>query len=542
MTTWIEDLVLRRKAQNSNVYLVETLDFARITQLKEILMKGFSELVGKQYDRLVEHDLQRGTITNLATRQEESVDAMGPYQQLDRWLRSQPTVCVIKYVVLPSHAEVLSNLTVPWSHDEKLYNHKSTVIIFCAALSLFNENVRRLCYQISIPPSSAEEREAILRKLSEDLVKGLEEIYHTKTTVSFDERHISASSGLTLHDTETAAMESFFKHRKLNVEVFTTYKIAILKNYGIEWVQPTRGFESVGGYDYLKQYVQGRVISVLNDPESARRYGLDVPRGLLLFGPPGTGKTYFSKAVAKESGLPMLKITPADFLRGIVGETETRVKQLTGLIETLTPCIVFIDEFDQLSLRRDTQFVGDSGVSRRMQNMLLDWMGDENRKSFIVGATNFIDVDPAFIRPGRIDEIVLVLPPDLEARREILRVHVAMRKAPVEDLDYAAVAKSTFAWTGAELERLVKEAAALAMEEKAGKITGQHFYDAIKSFDVNTDDRVNNVRAMVQKLKSLEQVNQRFLTQALRAFAEREEATDSRLRGLISGMQPGVAL
>jgi len=537
MSSWIEDLVLHRKAQHSNAFVVETLDFKRIDQFREILKSGgFSQLVGKEYQLLVEHDIQRGTITNLATGQEEQLDPMGPYQQLDRYLRSQPTVCLIKYIILPPHAEALSNLIVPWSHDEHLYRHKSTVVIFTASLPLFNENVRRLCYQISVPPSTPEEREAVLKKLSEDVAQLI------KLTVTWNGRHVAASSGLTLHDVETAAHESLFRSRKFDVEVFTDYKVRILKNYGIEWVEPRRGFESVGGYGYLKDYVARRVIEVIRNPDNAKKYGLDVPRGVLLFGPPGTGKTYFSKAIAKESGMPMLKLTPADFLRGIVGETETRVKQLTTLIETLTPCIVFIDEFDQLSLRREAQFIGDSGVSRRMQNMLLDWMGDERRSSFIIGATNFIDLDPAFIRPGRIDEIILVLPPDQEARAQILKVHVELRKAPVEGLDYDDIAKRTFSWTGAELERLVKEAASLAMEEKAAAITMGHFDDSIRSFDVNVNERVSNVRTMVTKLKQLEQVNQRFLNEALNAFAEREEATDSRLQGLLESVKGGVSV
>jgi len=533
--TWIEDLTLKRSSQYSNVFLVETLDFTRIQQFRELLVNGdFGKLLKTSYEMLLEHDLQGGTIFNLSSNTEETLDAMGPYVQLNRMLKSYPTVCIIKYIILPAHAEMLSNLIVPWSHDPTLYRRQSTVVVFTAGNSLFNDNVKRLCYQISIPPSSSEEREAILQKLVETLTKGIDQKYHTKVNVGFDSRHINASSGLTLHDTETAAMESFFRLRRFDVEVFTGYKVGILKNYGIEWVEPRRGFESVGGYQYLKEYVTKRVINVIKNPDTAKRYGLDIPRGLLLFGPPGTGKTYFSKAIARESGMPMLKITPADFLRGIVGETETRVKQLTTLIETLTPCIVFVDEFDQLSLKREAQFMGDSGVSRRMQNMLLDWLGDENRKSFIIGATNFIELDPAFIRPGRIDEIVLVLPPDSEARQEILKVHVQMKKIPVEAIDYTSLANQTTMWNGAELERLVKEAASLAMDEDAKYVTMTHFSKAIKSFDVNVDERASKIKAEIGKMKQLEQVNQHFLNIALKAFAEKDEATDSRLKGLLT--------
>jgi len=543
MTTWIEELCLKRSSQATNVYLVETLDFLRLDQIRKIVRTGeFGKLVHKDFAGFVEHDIQRMTIRELPIDPERlnydgtemQVDPMGPYVQLDRMLRSNPTVCFVKYVILPGHAEALSNVIVPWSHDQRMYGHKSTVVVFTASLSLFNDNVRRLCYQISIPPSSPEERSKILGEVAEGLAKVL------KVKVDFDARQVEASSGLTLHDVETAALEGYYRHRRFDVGTFTDYKVRILRNYGIEWVEPTRGFESVGGYDYLKDYVRHRVIKVLTNPETAQKYGLTVPRGLLLFGPPGTGKTYFSKAIAKESNMPMLKITPADFLRGIVGETEARVKQLTTLIETMTPCIVFVDEFDQLSLRRDAQFIGDSGVSRRMQNMLLDWLGDEARRSFIIAATNFIDLDPAFIRPGRIDEIILVLPPDAEAREQILKVHVAMRKTPVGDVDFAQTAKMTHMWSGAELERLVKEASALAMDQEAPNVTQDHFARAYRSFEVNTEERYKNITGMISRLKALEQVNQHLLKHALDAFAQTEEAVDSRVRGLIEALTPGA--
>ncbi|MCJ7631027.1 ATP-binding protein [Candidatus Bathyarchaeota archaeon] len=540
MRTWLEELILERKAQNSNVYLVETLDFNRIKQFKEALTdQGFQKAVGIEYEQYVEHDIQRQTIIEF---QEENkrisardvpIDAMGPYATLDKLLRGSNVVCLIKYVILPGHAEVLSNVVVPWSHDDELYGKLSTVVIFTASLNLFNDNVRRLCCQITVPPSSAEERQTLLTKLSQDIAAIAARKYSAKVELQVDQQVINASSGLTLHDTETAALESYHLNRSFQVPVFTGYKVKILKNYGIEWIDPKRGFESVGGYAYLKDYAQQRIISVIKNPEIARKYGLDIPRGMLLFGPPGTGKTYFAKAMAKEIGLPMLKISPADFLRGIVGESEARVKQITGLIETLTPCLVFIDEFDQLAMSRQSTFSGDSGVSRRMQNMLLDWLGDEDRKAYIIGATNFIDLDPAFIRPGRIDEIMLVLPPDDEARSQILQIHVNSRKIPTDNIDYETLSKATAFWSGAELERLVKEAAALAMGEKAPKVTQEHFTSSIKSFQVNRDERVRNINEMVAKLRKLEQVNLSLLEKALSAFNFKIEATDSRIESIV---------
>jgi len=112
-------------------------------------------------------------------------------------------------------------------------------------------------------------------------------------------------------------------------------------------------------------------------------------------------ESYITEAIAYEIGLPMVKLSPADLFRGIVGESETRVKQLTKLIESLAPCVVNIEEVDQIALARGSVLMTDSGVNRRITNMLLDWLGQRDRRSFIIGSTNFLrDMDPAFVRAG----------------------------------------------------------------------------------------------------------------------------------------------
>jgi SpoVK/Ycf46/Vps4 family AAA+-type ATPase len=307
----------------------------------------------------------------------------------------------------------------------------------------------------------------------------------------------------------------------------------LLREMGLEYVNPSRGFESVGGYDYLKRYVSNRIIRVLRNPDIAEKYGLSIPRGILLYGPPGTGKTWFAKALAKEIGLPMIIINASTFLRGIVGETEMRVKQITNLIEGLSPIIVFVDEFDQLALSRQATLITDSGVSRRMANMLLSWLGDENRKSFIIGATNFLsDIDPAFIRPGRLDEVIPIFFPDQEARLQILKVHTSIvRKVPLGDVDLNDIAKSTEMWTGAELEKLVIEASSLAMESDSQYVGQEHFYQALKTVEVNVSERESKLNSMVQELLKLENVNRNLLNLALQFRAKKE---GERIRGVMA--------
>ena len=536
---WIEELVLKRNAQRSNCYIIETVDPRRVAEFKEILGSGkFGELVKTDYVRLLDYDIQRGEIVDLKDKAPLRTDPMSsPISQIGQLLADAPTVLTVKYVYNESHANMISEMLVAWSHDEELYNHKSTVVVFTSSASLFSESVRRFVHTISVEPSTPEERRAILRKIAEDLSVAFEEKYGRKLRLRINEDLIQATSGLTLHDVESAALESFYTTRKFDVKVFTSYKVQLLRNYGIRYVLPKRGFETIGGYDLLKNYVKDYIIDVLRNPEEAEYYGISIPKGIILAGFHGCGKTFFARAMAKEVGLPMVEMSSATFLRGIVGETERRVQEITGIVESLAPVIVFIDEIDEIALRRDQTMITDSGVRRSMQNLLMRWLGDEERKSFIVGATNLIEtVDPAFIRAGRIDDIVLILPPDRKAREEILNIHTnVLRKVPLDSsVDFSRIADKTFMWTGAELEKLVLFSARLAKARKAKKVSQEHFEETMKMFSVGVDvtARKQAVQRTIQVMKKLENVNYGFLKEALRVFID-EERDKSRVKGLM---------
>jgi SpoVK/Ycf46/Vps4 family AAA+-type ATPase len=533
--SFLEEFLVKRKANATNVFILETADTKRFLQFKRFILENPEFAGHKKYY----FDLQTVELIDLETgapivtqQQQFFAPATATPQQLLNMLRSQPTVLIVSYAFDQRHVQYLSDFLVSASHDDQLYSHKSTVVVFTSDVNIFPQILRRFAHTISIPPSTPEERLQVLKKIKEEI----EEVAGVKLNLNISADLVNASAGLTLHDVETVALESFLLYRDFKVEAFTSYKIKLLKELGIEYVAPSRGFESVGGYDYLKNYIMNRIIKVLRNPDVAKRFGLSVPRGVLLYGPPGTGKTWFAKALAKEIGLPMVSIDASTFLRGIVGETEARVKQVTQLIESLAPVVVFIDEFDQLTLSRQTVMSTDSGVTRRMTNMLLSWLGSEDRKSFVVGATNFVgDVDPAFLRPGRMDEIIPVFYPDYEARLGILKVHTSVvRKVPLKNVDLEAIAKRTYMWTGAELEKLVIEAASLAMSENAEYVTQDHFEQALKSIEVNVNEREQRLRGMINELRKLEIVNQSFLRRALEFYVKSESSVSERVKSVIS--------
>jgi hypothetical protein len=341
---WISDIAIKRLSQRTNVFLLETFDMKRLEQVKKWKNGELVKLFKTEYDHIIEYNLQRNEMTNLKNQTTLSLDPMrSPLKELDNFLLTAKTVAIIHYVFNQTHADMLADYIATWSQDEDLYENKSTVIVFVSDATLFNESVRRLSYQISIEPSTAEERKQILEEVAAKIKKWFEQ-HGTKTKLSVSQDIIQASSGLDLHSTETAASESFFLHRKFDVSAFTDYKVRILRTYNLEYVQPQIDFNMVGGYGTLKNYIRNRIITPLRNPEQAAYYGVGLPKGIILYGFPGTGKTYFSEALAKELGLAMVKLTPADLFRGIVGESESRVKQITTLIESLAPVVVMIDE------------------------------------------------------------------------------------------------------------------------------------------------------------------------------------------------------
>jgi len=257
---------------------------------------------------------------------------------------------------------------------------------------------------------------------------------------------------------------------------------------------------------------------------------------LLMFGIGGTGKSLFAKVMAKELALPFIKVSSADLFGGIVGETEKRVRQLQKVAEANAPCIVFIDEIDQIGLRRDMVLSTDSGVARRAMNMLMDWLGDDERKSIIVGATNVIEqLDPAFMRAGRFDDKIPFFPPDFEARKEIVLVHTSVvRRIPLKlrKRDFDTIAKWTRLWTGAEIELLCVAAARLARSVGDNYVSLKHFKAALDEVSVDLGRRQRELEEFIKTAKAYAS-NKRLLRLQMEEFRRKEPEADERIKQLL---------
>ena len=231
-------------------------------------------------------------------------------------------------------------------------------------------------------------------------------------------------------------------------------------------------FANVAGLKEEKEELE-EIVDFLRAPKKYTRLGARIPKGVLLVGPPGTGKTLLAKAIAGEAGVPFFSISGSDFVEMFVGVGASRVRDLFEEAKKNAPCIVFIDEIDAVARRRGTGMGGGHDEREQTLNQMLvemDGFG-VNEGIIVMAATNRVDIlDPAIMRPGRLDRKVHVGRPDVGGREEILSVH-AKNKPLGDDVDLKQIAQTTAGFTGADLENLLNEAAIIAAKEDRAYIT-----------------------------------------------------------------------
>lgn len=504
LENWLAEIMLGYKSKRSNVHIVSTLDHDRINQFVSASKELFPDSKTEFWD------------VNIGTSTIEIIP-----ESLVNTLKSRKTVLIIHYLHSESQAESLTPLLFAISLNDEIFAKGSAVVVFATDEFLFPSTLLRVCNVVTPVPSTPEERRRKLEAIAGEAQKiGLR--------IDIGEDVVNASAGLNLKEVETVALSEIFTNKTITIEGFTRYKMNILRSYGLELVEPTISFAHIGGYLTLKEYMLNRFVQVIRDPSIAQKYGLPLPKGVLLYGLPGTGKTMFSIALAYETGLPMVKLSPDKLFHGIVGESEKAVRRVVKQIESMAPVIVFVDEADQLFItRQQLTAATDSGVTTRVVGGLLEWLSDPNRRSFVVAATNYIDrIDPAIMRPGRIDEVIPVFPPDTEAREQIFDIHTKIvRKVPVRGVDVQWLVDQTELMTGAEIEKIVLTAAAEAMINNKPYVSVEEFETAINAMRFNRSLREEKVREMVSKLEGVENINYALLNRIAKETAAEDRIT-----------------
>ncbi len=243
-------------------------------------------------------------------------------------------------------------------------------------------------------------------------------------------------------------------------------------------------FTDVAGVDEAKEELV-EVVDFLKTPKKYTDIGGKIPKGVLLVGDPGTGKTLLARAVAGEAGVPFFSISGSDFVEMFVGVGASRVRDLFKQAREKAPCIIFIDEIDALAKSRANGFSSNDEREQTLNQLLVEMDGFDNEKGLIVlAATNRVDVlDPAILRPGRFDRQVPVEKPDVKGREEILRIHAKNVKLD-SDVDFESIAHGTTGFAGADLANVVNEAALLAVRNGRKKVTMEDFNDAIDKVSI----------------------------------------------------------
>ncbi|MEK7743855.1 MAG: AAA family ATPase, partial [Elusimicrobiota bacterium] len=357
-------------------------------------------------------------------------------------------------------------------------------IVITGALEVLPEGLRPVLASLKLAPPDAKEYRSLLGRILRDVSRSMR--VRMALPAKDLQRLLANLRGLTLLEAEKVLTKAVVEDGLLDVEAITKVieaKKAIVEREGLlEYYPSQEPLDSIAGMAGLKDWLAKRR-GIITEPERAAEYGLGFPKGVLLLGVQGCGKSLFAKAVSAEWGLPLLKLDPSNLYNKYVGESEKNFARAVRIAERLAPVVLWIDEIEKAFAQSGST---DDGISQRILGSFLSWLQERKGDVFVVATANDIArLPPEFIRKGRFDEIFFVDLPSAPAREAILGIHLSKRGQKPGLFDLPALARATEGFSGAEIEQVVVAALYTAFASGSRLDTGQLLREASKTFPLS---------------------------------------------------------
>lgn len=305
-----------------------------------------------------------------------------------------------------------------------------------------------------------------LDQLLEGIIQSVKENPQVDTVLSDIERDqvLKAAQGLTANEAENVFAKSLVEKHRFDVDVILSEKEQIIRKSGIlEYYPFNEQITDVGGLDMLKEWMEKRTVAFT---EKARDFGLPAPRGVLLLGVQGCGKSLSAKAIGSLWRLPLLRLDVGRIFAGIVGSSEENMRKAIRVAESVAPCILWLDELEKGFSGTQSSGMSDGGTTSRVFGTFLTWMQDKKAAAFVVATSNDVtSLPPELLRKGRFDEIFFIDLPSRDERVAIFKIHLTKRKRNPDNFDLIALAECTPGFSGAEIAAAVEDALYDAFDE-----------------------------------------------------------------------------